>query len=149
MEILRDRKSYKLYVSQERYIEKVLHRYNMQNSKPFGRNRDGVVGYIDSDFAGDHDKRRSLPGYVFTIGGCAISWKATLQTTFALSTTEAEYMAIIEALKEAIWLKSLFGELSKDLQITMVFCDSQSVIFLRSDVSCEDKAHRCLVSFCV
>ncbi|PHT55803.1 hypothetical protein CQW23_04289 [Capsicum baccatum] len=44
-----------------------------------------------------------------------ISWKATLQTTVALSTTEAEYMAIIEAFKEAIWLKGLFGELSKDL----------------------------------
>ncbi|PHT68683.1 hypothetical protein T459_28170 [Capsicum annuum] len=49
---------------------------------------------------------------------------------FALSTTEAEYMAITEAFKEAIWLKGLFGELSKDLQIITVFCDSQSVIFL-------------------
>ncbi|KAG8498693.1 hypothetical protein CXB51_005074 [Gossypium anomalum] len=45
-------------------------------------------------------ERRSLTGYVFTIGGCAISWKATLQTTVALSTTEAEYMAITEACKE-------------------------------------------------
>ncbi|PHU02409.1 Retrovirus-related Pol polyprotein from transposon TNT 1-94 [Capsicum chinense] len=98
----------------------------------FGQNRDGLIGYVDSGFAGDHDKR-SLAGYVFTIGGCAISWKATLQTTVALSTTEAEYMAITEAFKEAIWLKGLFGELSKDLQITTVFCDSQSVIFLTKD----------------
>ena len=44
----------------------------------FGWTRDGVVGYVDYDFAGDLDKRRSLVGYVFTIGGCAISWKATL-----------------------------------------------------------------------
>ncbi|KAF3622043.1 Ubiquitin carboxyl-terminal hydrolase 20 [Capsicum annuum] len=72
----------------------------------FGRNRDGVIGYIDSGFAGDHDKRRSLTGYIFTIGGCAISWKATLQTTIALSTTEAEYMAITEAFKEAILLNA-------------------------------------------
>ncbi|PHT25028.1 hypothetical protein CQW23_35320 [Capsicum baccatum] len=50
-----------------------------------------------------------------------------------LSTTEAEYMAITEAFKEAIWLKGVFGELSKDLQITMVFCDSQSAIFLMKD----------------
>ncbi|PHT86302.1 hypothetical protein T459_11018 [Capsicum annuum] len=89
-----------LFLSQKRYIEKVLHKFNMQNSKPFGRNRDGVIGYVDSDFAGDHDKRRSLTGYVFTIGGCAISWKATLQTTIALLTTEAEYMAITKAFKE-------------------------------------------------
>ena len=60
----------------------------------FGKSKDELVGYVDSDFAGDLDKRRSLTGYVFTIGGCAVSWKATLQTTVALSTTEAEYMAI-------------------------------------------------------
>ena len=44
----------------------------------FRRTRDGVVRYVDSDFVGDFDKRRSLIRYVFTIGGCAISWKATL-----------------------------------------------------------------------
>ncbi|KAF3616691.1 Ubiquitin carboxyl-terminal hydrolase 20 [Capsicum annuum] len=77
-----------------------------ENEDYFGRNRDGVIGYIDSGFAGDHDKRRSLTGYIFTIGGCAISWKATLQTTIALSTTEAEYMAITEAFKEAILLNA-------------------------------------------
>ena len=44
----------------------------------FGRNRYGVVQYVNSDYVGDLDKRRSLTGYVFTIGGCAISWKATL-----------------------------------------------------------------------
>ncbi|KAG8480905.1 hypothetical protein CXB51_025479 [Gossypium anomalum] len=68
----------------------------------FGRTEDKVIGYVDADFAGDLDRRRSLTGYAFTIGGCAISWKATLQTTVALSTTEAEYMAITEACKEAI-----------------------------------------------
>ncbi|KAG8498673.1 hypothetical protein CXB51_004985 [Gossypium anomalum] len=100
----------------------------------FGRTEDGVIGYVDADFAGDLDRRRSLTGYVFTIGGCAISWKATLQTTVALSTTEAEYMAITEACKEAIWLKGLFSELNEDLQISTVFCDSQSAIFLTKDL---------------
>ncbi|KAG8491630.1 hypothetical protein CXB51_014990 [Gossypium anomalum] len=99
----------------------------------FGRTRDGVIGYVDADFAGDLDRRRSLTGYVFTIGGCAISWKATLQTTIALSTTETEYMTITEACKEAIWFKGLFSELNEDLQISTVFCDSQSAIFLTKD----------------
>ncbi|PHT93718.1 hypothetical protein T459_01600 [Capsicum annuum] len=90
----------------------------------FWRNRDGVIRYVDSDFVGDHDKRSSLIDYVFTIGGCAISWKITLQTTVALSTIEAEYMAITEAFKEVIWLKGLLRELSKDLQITTIFCNS-------------------------
>ncbi|KAG8491014.1 hypothetical protein CXB51_014181 [Gossypium anomalum] len=99
----------------------------------FGRTKDGVIGFVDADFARDLDRRRSLTGYVFTIGGCAISWKATLQTTVALSNTEAEYMAITEACKEAIWLKGLFSELNEDLQISTVFCDSQSAIFLTKD----------------
>ena len=68
----------------------------------FGRTRDGVVGYVDSDYVGDLDKRRSLTGYVFSIGGCVISWKATLQSTIALSTTKAEYMAFTKACKEAL-----------------------------------------------
>src|SRR5207237_9190631 len=71
----------------------------------FEKSRDGLVGYVDSDYAGDLDKRRSLTGYIFTIGGCAVSWKASLQATVALSTTEAEYMAISKACKEAIWLR--------------------------------------------
>ncbi|KAG8496699.1 hypothetical protein CXB51_007954 [Gossypium anomalum] len=99
----------------------------------FGRTEDGVIGYVDADFVGDLDRRRSLTGYVFTIGSCAISWKATLQTTVALSTTEAKYMAITKACKEAIRLKGLFSELNEDLQISTVFCDSQSAIFLTKD----------------
>lgn len=54
-----------------------------------GSNTSGsVVGYVDSYYAGDLDRRRSLTGYVFTLSGCAISWKAILQSTVALSTTE-------------------------------------------------------------
>ena len=52
---------------------------------------------------------------MFTIGGCDINWKATLQSIVALSTTKAEYMTVIEACKEALWLKGLFGELSDHL----------------------------------
>ncbi|GJT24498.1 hypothetical protein Tco_0894435 [Tanacetum coccineum] len=62
-------------------------------------------------FLGDLDRRRSLTGYVFTLDRCAISWKATIQSMVALSTTKAEYMAMAEGIKEAIWLKGLVGDL--------------------------------------
>nr|CAJ86192.1 H0306F03.15 [Oryza sativa] len=99
----------------------------------FGRSRDGLVGYVDSDFAGDLDRRRSLTGYVFTIGGCAVSWKASLQATVALSTTEAEYIAISEACKEAIWLRDLYTELCGVTSCINIVCDSQSAICLTKD----------------
>ena len=85
---------------------------------------------MDSDYAADLDKRRSLTAYVFTLGSCAVSWKATLQPVFALPTTEAEYMAIAEACKESVWLRGLFAELSRDDSCIDLFCDSQSGIYL-------------------
>ena len=88
---------------------------------------------MDLNFAGDLDRRRSLTGYVFTIGGCAVSWKASLQATDALSTTEAEYMAISEACKEAIWLRGLYTELCGVTSCINIFCDSQSAICLTKD----------------
>ncbi|XP_073103354.1 probable LRR receptor-like serine/threonine-protein kinase At3g47570 [Elaeis guineensis] len=79
--------------------------------------------YVE-DFARDLDRRRSLTGYVFSVGGCAVSWKATLQSTVALSTTEVEFMAATEAVKEAMWLRGLFGELSVEQKETIIYCDS-------------------------
>jgi transposase InsO family protein len=99
----------------------------------FGKVDEGLKGYVDSDFAADLDKRRSLTGYVFTLGGCAVSWRATLQSVVAQSTTEAEYMAIAEACKESVWLKGLFAELCGDDTCINLFCDSQSAIYLTKD----------------
>lgn len=70
-----------------------------------------VVGYIDSDYAGDLDRKRSLTGYIFILCDGAISWKTTLQSIVALFTIEAEYMSATEAIKETIWLRGLIGDL--------------------------------------
>ena len=69
------------------------------------------VVHCDSDFAGDLDKRRSTTGYVFTLGGGLVSWRSILQLTITLSITEAEYMAVTEAVKETIWLKDFLDDL--------------------------------------
>ena len=70
-----------------------------------------VVGYVDADYAGEVDDRRSTTGYVFTLSGGPICWKSTLQSIVAMSTTEVEYMAVAEAAKEALWLKGLVKKL--------------------------------------
>ena len=88
------------------------------------------IGYVDFDYARDLDKRRSTTGYVFTMAGGPIGWQSTLQSTVALSTTEAEYMTVTKALKEAIWLHGLINDLKIDQKHVDIYCDNQSVICL-------------------
>ncbi|KAH9668968.1 hypothetical protein KPL70_021600 [Citrus sinensis] len=89
-----------------------------------------VAGFVDSDYAADKDRRRSITGFVFTMCGGAISWKSSLQSMVALSTTEAEYIALTEAVKEAIWLRGLVSELGFKQKVVKVSCDSSSAIQL-------------------
>ncbi|WVZ00942.1 hypothetical protein V8G54_027011 [Vigna mungo] len=89
-----------------------------------------IEGFVDSDFAGCMDTRKSRSGYVFTLFGTAVSWRSTLQSVVALSTTEAEYYALAEGVKEALWLKGLVRELGFDQKSVCVHCDSQSAIHL-------------------
>ncbi|GKB23082.1 transposable element [Tanacetum coccineum] len=106
----------------------------------YGGDREYIVaGYSDSDYATDLDARRSLTGYVFTIGNSVVSWKATLQPSVALSTTEAEYMALTEAAKEGIWLKGLIEDLGFPQDQATVFCDSMSAICLAKDQVYHDR----------
>ncbi|KAH9725713.1 hypothetical protein KPL70_007982 [Citrus sinensis] len=96
----------------------------------YGGSEFTVRGYVDSNFAGDLDKRKSTTGYVFTLAGAAVSWVSKLQTAVALSTTEAEYMAATQACKEAIWIQRLLEELGHKQQKISVYCDSQSALHI-------------------
>ena len=73
----------------------------------FGASDPILKGYTDADMAGDLDNRKSTTGYLFTFSGGAISWQSKLQKCVALSTTEAEYIAVTEAGKEMIWLEAI------------------------------------------
>ncbi|GKE34056.1 retrovirus-related pol polyprotein from transposon TNT 1-94 [Tanacetum coccineum] len=57
---------------------------------------------------------------------CVVSWKAMLQHVMALSTMEAKYMALTEAVNEAIWLRRLLEELGVELNNVAVNCDNQA-----------------------
>ena len=59
-----------------------------------------------------------------------VSWQSRLQKTVALSTTEVEYMAAVEAGKEILWMKDFIGELGIWQDESRLYCDSQSVIHL-------------------
>ena len=83
-----------------------------------------LEGYVDSDYAGNVDIRKSLSGFVFTLFGTTISWKANQQSVVALSTTQAEYIALVEGVKEAMWLKGMIGELGITQECVKIHCDS-------------------------
>jgi transposase InsO family protein len=90
-----------------------------------------LIGYSDADYANDKDDRLSVSGYTFLLCGGAVSWASRRQKTLATSTVEAEYMAIAEAAKEAVWWRSLLGELGYDMgQPTPLFNDNQGSIHL-------------------
>lgn len=73
----------------------------------YKRGESEMVGYSDSDFAGDTDDRKSTTGFVFLLAGGGISWRSKKQTMVALSSAEAEYIALSAAVRESIWLKEL------------------------------------------
>ena len=74
-----------------------------------------IHGYSDSDWAGDEDTRRSTTGYVFFMQHGPISWATKRQPTVALSSTEAEYMALTTACQEALWWRQFEAELQPQL----------------------------------
>ncbi|KAJ3529254.1 hypothetical protein NM688_g7878 [Phlebia brevispora] len=67
-----------------------------------------LIGYSDADWGQALTDRRSVSGFAFLFAGDAITWSSKKQPTVALSTMEAEYLALSHASREAIWLRSLF-----------------------------------------
>lgn len=108
-----------------RYLKATSH-YALQFSKDGSSQIDG---FTDADWAGDVDDRKSTTGYVFKFQNGPISWNSKKQQTTALSTTEAEYMALSTSAQEAMWLKSLLTELD-EIHSIEIKCDNKSAICL-------------------
>jgi ribonuclease HI len=87
-----------------------------------------LTGYSDASYAPNAEDRKSVSGYVFMLNGAAVSWKSKKQPIVALSSMEAEYIALTSAIKEATWL----AKIEKDLKIApkkmLIYEDNQSTI---------------------
>ena len=77
----------------------------------FKPNSTTLNGFVDSDWGTCPVDRRSYTGYIFLLNGGPVSWDSKKERTVALSSTEAEYMALSEATKESIYLNSFLIEL--------------------------------------
>lgn len=85
-----------------------------------------LYGYTDADWANCVHDRRSYTGYYFTLAGGPISWECKKQPTVALSSTEAEYMSLTSAAKEAIFLRRLVCDITGFADRVLLYNDSQS-----------------------
>ena len=95
-----------------------------------------IKAFSDSDFAGCADTRSSTTGLIIFISGGPVIWRSRLQSTVVLSTTEAEYNALTETVREINWLQNLLTELGFPLhQVSpiSVFEDNQSTIQLATN----------------
>ena len=90
-----------------------------------------VKCYTDASFQTDRDDSRSQSGFVFTLNGGAITWRSSKQKVVAQSTTESEYIAALEAAKEAAWMKKFISDLKVMPSIERpieIFCDNTGAI---------------------
>ncbi|KAK1684766.1 hypothetical protein QYE76_045614 [Lolium multiflorum] len=90
-----------------------------------------LEGYSDANWISDADETKATSGYLFTLGGGAISWKSCKQTIITRSTMEAELTALDTATVEAEWLRELLMDLpvvEKPIPAIPMNCDNQTVI---------------------
>lgn len=93
-------------------------------------------GFSDSDWASCPEDRISISGYVWFFNGGPVSHSAKKQTTQALSSTEAEYMALTSAIQDGLWLQSFFTCLSIPLSLPMqLFADNAGAIALSKEAA--------------
>ena len=96
---------------------------------------DECVGFSDADWAGDQQDRKSTSGYLFQLAGGPVSWKSQRQGCVALSTAEAEYMALSFAAQETVWLRKLLTEFGCELSgpTILIMEDNQSAIAMANN----------------
>jgi hypothetical protein len=108
----------------------------------YGSTELNLVGYSDSDWASDVDSRRSTTGYIFMLAGGPISWKSKCQPTVALSSTEAEYMALTATAQEAMSLRTLcedFGVSTKSSAV-LIYGDNQGALAMAQNPTMHHKS---------
>ena len=99
-----------------------------------GEKSEGLQAFTDSDWAADLIKRRSTMGYFVTLASSVVCWQSCLQKTVALSSTEAEYMALSDTCRQISWIQSLFSELRYKMTRIPICGDNQGLIFIGSNL---------------
>jgi hypothetical protein len=99
-----------------------------------------LQGYANADWAGSVVDRKSTSG-CFTLGSAMVSWYSRKKSSVALSTAEAEYIALCVVVCEAMWLHKLLVDLfGHEMNSTVIHCDNQSCVKLSENPVFHDKS---------
>jgi len=85
--------------------------------------------FVDADFAGDLDTRKSTSGFLFMIGNTPTSWYSKLQKCVSTSTAESEYYSISECAKHSLWYLNILNELKININYVTIRVDNKAVIY--------------------
>ena len=98
-------------------------------------------GFTDVDWVGNPTDRKSTSGEIFSIIFTVVSWYSKKQRFVALSSAEAEYMAVIQTACEVIWMRNiLVGLFGSQMDPTVIHCDNQSCIKLSINLVFHDRS---------
>lgn len=101
----------------------------MKLGNPSDQHNKQLIGYADADWGGDTVDRKSNTGYIFKYCGSPLIWSSHKQSLVTLSSTEAEYIALSEAVKEALWIRRLLQDFDQATEgPTVIMEDNQSCI---------------------
>ena len=100
-------------------------------------------GYCDADYAGCVDTRRSMTGYCIFADGILLATNARIQPSVTLSTTAAEFMALVAIITMLLWTMSFYKELGFAVKLPVViYCDNQSAIYVAEGATTNFKQSR-------
>ncbi|XP_073131608.1 secreted RxLR effector protein 161-like [Henckelia pumila] len=106
-------------------------RYTRDHRLHYTKHPAVIEGYSDENWISDMKYSKSTSGFVFTLGGAAITWKSSKQTVIARSTMESEFIALDKCAEEAEWLRLFLEDVPgwvKPAPAICIHCDSQSAI---------------------
>ena len=102
-----------------------------------------LEGYSDANWIFYTNDTKSINGYVFTLGGAAVSWKSSKQTCIARSIMESEFIALDKAGEEKEWLRHFLEDMpmwTKPVPPICIHCNSQSTIGRAQSYMYNDKS---------
>ena len=122
------------------YIGHYLYRTQSTYIKYDGSTGKGIMAYTNLDWGSDPTACKYVTGYFLKLADGIFSWTLHTQKTVALSSTEAEYMALSDCSHQVVWVKTLLQKIGFNLNAIPIYGDNQGLIFITSNPVTEKRS---------